>query len=136
MEVGELTPISVEMGREDRSPDDSDDLVEAPSDISAVLTAVETKNEEERKRFREKLDSLNKENDTLKEQVNKYLGVLKMLGKDPDMENLEEIQELPNYKSEAEIFEKKLVQVCIKIRFPSMKICFNSRSSDEPNSIK
>ncbi|XP_044754864.1 sorting nexin-29 [Coccinella septempunctata] len=110
-EVGELTPISVEIGREDRSSDLSDDLVEAPSDISAVLTAVESKNEEERKRFREKIESLNRENETLKEQVNKYLSVLKMLGKDPDVEDLDQIEELPNYKSEAEIFERKLVQV-------------------------
>ncbi|XP_045474345.1 sorting nexin-29 isoform X2 [Harmonia axyridis] len=108
VEVGELTPISIEMGGEDRSPDLSDDLVEAPSDISAVLTAVESKNEEERKKYQEKIDSLNKENDTLKDQVNKYLSVLKMLGKDPD---LDDIGELPNFKYEAEIFEKKLVQV-------------------------
>ncbi|KAK9876927.1 hypothetical protein WA026_015961 [Henosepilachna vigintioctopunctata] len=110
-DIGVLTPISIEIGKEQESPDLSDELVEAPSDISAVLTALEDKNEEERKKLHEKIDSLNKENETLKEQVNKYLSALKLLGKNDNVENLDGDTILPDYKSEANIFQKKLVQV-------------------------
>ncbi|KAL3268225.1 hypothetical protein HHI36_007349 [Cryptolaemus montrouzieri] len=109
--IGELTPILVEIGEEGGSPDFSDEIVEAPSDISAVLTAVESKNEEERKKLQDKIEFLNKENETLKGQVKKYLSALKMLGRDDELEDMDQIEGMPDYKSEAKIFEKKLVQV-------------------------
>lgn len=78
--IGELTPVSVEVNEE--SPNTSDDTVEIPMDISAVLTVCENRNIEEIKRLKEKVETLNKENFSLKEQLKKYINAVKMLKTD------------------------------------------------------
>lgn len=113
--VGELTPVSVELNKNFDSPDISDDILEVPSDISAVLTAVEVKNQEELRKKEEKISLLLKENESLKEQVKKYVSAIQMLRRDDEglqkaLEGLQ-VEQQPDYKSEAKIFEKKLVQV-------------------------
>lgn len=114
-EVGELTPISVEINKNFESPDNSDEMLEVPTDISAILTAVESKNQEELHKKEKKISELAKENESLKEQVKKYVSAIQMLRSDDEDLNkvLEELQieSLPDYKREAKIFEKKLVQV-------------------------
>lgn len=117
--IGELTPVSVER-RTDfvEYPDISDDILEVPADISAVLTAVENKNQEEIKRrfFRdERIKLLTKENEDLKEQVSKCVSSINMLRRDyeglqKDLDELQ-IEPQPDYKVEAKIYEQKLVQV-------------------------
>ncbi|XP_050512824.1 sorting nexin-29 isoform X1 [Diabrotica virgifera virgifera] len=114
-EIGELTPVSVEVNKNFESPDNSDEILELPTDISAVLSAVETKNKEEIDKREEKIEMLTKENDSLKDQVKKYLSAIQMLRNDDDeisdiLQDLE-IEAQPNYKVEAKMFEKKLVQV-------------------------
>ncbi|XP_018563176.1 sorting nexin-29 [Anoplophora glabripennis] len=113
--VGELTPVSVELNKNFDSPDISDDILELPTDISAVLTAVEIKNQEEIHKRDEKIVFLAKENESLKEQVKKYVSAIQMLRRDDEglqkaLEGLQ-IDQQPDYRSEAKIFEKKLVQV-------------------------
>lgn len=113
--VGELTPISVEVNKNFDSPDISDDILEVPTDISAVLTAVEIKNQEEIQKRDEKITILSKENESLKEQVKKYVSAIQMLRRDDEglqkaLEGLQ-IDQQPDYRNEAKIFEKKLVQV-------------------------
>lgn len=114
--VGELTPVSIEVNKNFDSPDISDDILEVPTDISAVLTAVENKNQEEIQKRDEKISLLSKENESLKEQVKKYVSAIQMLRRDDEglqkaLEGLQ-IDQQPDYRSEAKIFEKKLVQVC------------------------
>lgn len=111
--VGELTPVSVETLESDNT---SDDTVEVPTDISAVLTVVENKNKEEVSRLQEKIRVLCGENDHLKEQLQKYVSAVKLLQSDEDgLENGVSMEDLPDYKSEAKVFEKKLVQVNMKV---------------------
>lgn len=117
--VGELTPVSVEVNKNFDSPDISDDILEVPTDISAVLTAVEIKNQEEIQKRDEKIVLLSKENESLKEQVKKYVSAIQMLRRDDEglqkaLDGLQ-IDQQPDYRSEAKIFEKKLVQVWIVI---------------------
>lgn len=115
--VGELTPVSVETQKPLEDFDStSDEVLEVPTDISAVLTVVENKNKEEVEKLREKIDSLSRENGSLKEQLKKYVSALQMLNNaDEDLEgvldNLGIEQQQPDYKYEAKVFEKKLVQV-------------------------
>ncbi|KAJ3640532.1 hypothetical protein Zmor_003825 [Zophobas morio] len=115
-EIGELTPVSVEINKNFESPDVSDDILEIPTDISEVLTAVEAQNKEELKKKQDKIDALSKENEILKEQIKKYVGAIQML-QDNDVDDLQktledlEISEQPDYKGEAKLFERKLVQV-------------------------
>lgn len=114
LEIGELTPVSVQMNTNCES-EISDDILEVPIDISAVLTAVENRNREELNKKQQKIDALNKENETLKEQVKKYLSAIQMLQRDD--EGLEraldglQVEKQPDYKGEAKLFEQKLVQV-------------------------
>lgn len=115
IEIGELTPVSVEINKHFESPDSSDDVLEVPTDISAVLVAVENKNREELAKRQEKIDALTKENDNLKEQLKKYVGAIQMLRRDDEgmqraLDGLQ-INPQPDYKGEAKIFERKLVQV-------------------------
>jgi sorting nexin-29 len=114
-EIGELTPVSVEINKHFESPDVSDEILEVPTDISEVLTAVETRNKEELKKKQDKIETLLKENEILKDQVKKYVSAIQMLQKDDEslqtaLENLG-IPQQPDYKGEAKLFEKKLVQV-------------------------
>lgn len=111
--VGELTPVSVETPRDfDALDTTSDDTVEVPTDISAVLTVVENKNKEEINKLQEKINALNNENDSLKDQLQKYVSAVKLLQTDEEgLENEVAIERIPDYKSEAKVFEKKLVQV-------------------------
>lgn len=115
-EIGELTPISTEINENFETENADIGTVEAASDISAVLTAVEIKNKEEQNKLIGKIEFLMKENETLKEQVQKYLGAIRMLNKEDladselDLDKLK-IGEMPDYKAEAKLFEKKLVQV-------------------------
>ncbi|CAH1154253.1 unnamed protein product [Phaedon cochleariae] len=114
-EIGELTPISVEMNKNYDSPSTSEDILEVPTDISAVLTAVESRNREELHRKDERISLLAKENEALKEQVKKYVSAIQMLESDDEgingiLEDLN-IPAMPNYRVEAKMFEKKLVQV-------------------------
>lgn len=111
--VGELTPVSVETPRDfDALDTTSDDTVEVPTDISAVLTVVENKNKEEINKLQEKINALNNENDNLKDQLQKYVSAVKLLQTDEEgLENEVAIERIPDYKSEAKVFEKKLVQV-------------------------
>lgn len=108
-EIGELTPVSVEINKNFESPDTSDEILEVPTDISEVLTAVETRNKEELKKKQDKIDQLLKENDILKEQVKKYVSAIQML-KNNENVTLEDLNQ-PDYQNEAKLFEKKLVQV-------------------------
>ncbi|RZC38128.1 sorting nexin-29, partial [Asbolus verrucosus] len=113
-EIGELTPVSVEINKHFESPDVSDDILEVPTDISAVLTALETRNKEELKKKQDKIEALIKENDILKEQVKKYVGAIQMLQKDDALQEVLDslqIEQQPDYKGEAKLFERKLVQV-------------------------
>lgn len=110
--IGELTPISIETND---SPNSSD-LIEIPADISAVLTVVETKNKEEMDKLKEKLSEITTENECLKEQLKKYIDAVQMLNTNGDdseecLKQLEVNKEIPDYKSEAKLYEKKLVQV-------------------------
>ncbi|KAJ8942205.1 hypothetical protein NQ318_021092 [Aromia moschata] len=112
--VGELTPVSVEINKNFESPDISDDILEVPTDISAVLTVVESRNKEELQKREERINALLKENDSLKEQVKKYVSAIQMLRRDDEglqkaLDGLQ-IEEHPDYKVEAKIFERKLVQ--------------------------
>ncbi|KAI4461196.1 sorting nexin-29-related [Holotrichia oblita] len=112
--IGELTPISVETIID--SPEVNETICkDIPIDISAVFTEIEKKNVEFMK-LNEKIAFLNKENTTLKEQLNKYVGAVQMLkqGNGSLQKTLEDLQidgQKPDYKHEAKIFEKKLVQV-------------------------
>ncbi|XP_050304453.1 sorting nexin-29 isoform X2 [Anthonomus grandis grandis] len=114
--IGELTPVSVERIRDlNESPDNSDDILEVPADISAVLTIVENKNQEEIKRRDARIKLLSKENDSLKEQVKKYMSAIQMLRRDDEgiknaLEGLQ-LEKQPDYKGEAKVYEQKLVQV-------------------------
>ncbi|XP_030750576.1 sorting nexin-29 isoform X2 [Sitophilus oryzae] len=132
--IGELTPVSVERIKDfEESPDISDDILEVPTDISAVLTAVENKNSggiEKKVGFlyiftkifpiflfyrEEKINLLTKENENLKEQVKKYVEAIQMLRRDDEplqkaLDGLQ-IEKPPDYKVEAKIYEQKLVQV-------------------------
>lgn len=115
--VGELTPVLVGKDECSDSPDVSDDIIEVPTDISAVLIAVENKNKEEVSKLRDHLDLVNTENDSLKEQLKKYVGAIQMLRRDDGnlRKALEGLQldgsHIPDYKTEAKVFEQKLVQV-------------------------
>lgn len=114
-EIGELTPVSVELNKHFDSPENSDEIIELPTDISAVLSAVETKNKEEIEKREEKILLLSKENESLKGQLKKYISAIQMLRSDDEeisdiLEELE-IESQPNYKVEAKMFEHKLVQV-------------------------
>lgn len=97
MVIGELTPIEVV----NDINEDEDDL-EVPADISAVLTAVETKNNELLQKKQKRIDDLAKENESLTEQLKKYVSAVKMLSNDG---------ETSNYQTEIKMYEKKLVQV-------------------------
>ncbi|XP_076251587.1 sorting nexin-29 isoform X2 [Rhynchophorus ferrugineus] len=114
--IGELTPVSVERLKDfEEYPDTSDDILEVPTDISAVLTAVENKNLEEIKKRDEKINCLNKENESLKEQIKKYVEAIQMLRRDDEtmqraLDGLQ-IDHQPDYKGEAQMYEQKLVQV-------------------------
>ena len=109
--IGELTPISVEMSSE--SPDLSDTTLEIPSDISAVLDAVEKKNQEKLSKLQDNIDALSAENSCLKEQLKKYIGAVQMLNDDGVQQNFQDIENVPqpDYKHEAKVFERKLVEV-------------------------
>lgn len=109
--VGELTPVSVETQKD--FDNTSDDTVEVPTDISAVLTIVENKNKEEMNRLQEKIRIVNKENDHLKEQLQKYVSAVRLL--QTDEEGSENGIDVPDYKSEAKVFERKLVQVSFAV---------------------
>lgn len=110
--IGKLTPISFESQKTSEIGDNiSDDTVEVPTDISAVLTVVENMNKEEIRRLREKVNSLLKENDSLKEQLKNYVSAIQMLDqKGEDGENTIEHGDR-DYQHEAKVFEKKLIQV-------------------------
>ncbi|KAF7273900.1 hypothetical protein GWI33_013417 [Rhynchophorus ferrugineus] len=114
--IGELTPVSVERLKDfEEYPDTSDDILEVPTDISAVLTAVENKNLEEIKKRDAKINCLNKENESLKEQIKKYVEAIQMLRRDDEtmqraLDGLQ-IDHQPDYKGEAQMYEQKLVQV-------------------------
>lgn len=116
IEVGELTPVSVEINANFESPDNSDQILEIPTDISAVLTAVEDKNKEELLKKDEKITNLLKEKEFLQEQVKKYVSAIRML-KRHDSSELNDVLEVldlddsPDYEKEAKLFEKKLIQV-------------------------
>ncbi|XP_008198522.1 sorting nexin-29 isoform X2 [Tribolium castaneum] len=107
-EIGELTPVSVEINKNF----ESDAVVEVPTDISEVLTAVEARNTEELNKKQERIDQLSKENEILKEQVKKYVSAIQMLKNNENvtLEDLD-INQQPDYQGEAKLFEKKLVQV-------------------------
>lgn len=113
VDVGELTPVSVEIQKNfDILDTTSDDTVEVPTDISAVLAVVENKHKEEINRLQEKLRALNKENGSLKDQLQKYVSAIKLLEADEEgSESVNVVDGIPDYKSEAKIFERKLVQV-------------------------
>lgn len=109
--VGELTPVSQKDFEQDNI---SDDTVEISTDISAVLTVVENKNREEVGRLQCKISGLCVENETLKEQLKKYVSAVQMLQRDDEsldgmMDGLDVQQ--PDYKNEAKVYERKLVQV-------------------------
>ncbi|KAG5865004.1 hypothetical protein JTB14_035943 [Gonioctena quinquepunctata] len=114
-EIGELTPVSIELNQNFNSPDVSDDIIEVPADISALLTAVESRNTEEIAKKDDKIGLLVKENEGLKEQVKKYISAIQMLSIEDErvgelLEGLD-IKPQPDYKGEAKMFERKLVQV-------------------------
>lgn len=114
-EIGELTPVSVEISN--NSPGGiSDEILEVPTDISAVLTALELRNSEELNKKQGRIDILVKENDILKDQIKKYVSAIQLLQNDDEdventLKNLGISENQPNYKDEAKLFEKKLVQV-------------------------
>ncbi|CAH1181326.1 unnamed protein product [Phyllotreta striolata] len=110
-EIGELTPVSVKISE---NFDDSDEILETPTDVSAILSTIENKNKEELDKKQEKINYLLKENETLKEQLERYIGAIQMLKQDQEVDGVLEgldIEHSPNYKMEATMFEKKLVQV-------------------------
>lgn len=114
--VGELTPVSVETTNEISVSE----TVEVSTDISAVLSVVEAKNNEEIKKLQEKIACLTKDNNTLREQLKKYISALQLLNKDDEslqkvIEDLDLNAEKLDYKQEAKTFEKKLVQVIIHL---------------------
>lgn len=120
IEIGELTPVSMEINANFGSPDTSDDLLEIPTDISAVLTALEDKNKEELRKKDEKINMVLKENEFLQNQIKKYVSAIQMLRKNDSnelnrvLEGLE-LEDRPDYEKEAKLFENKLIQVKIKI---------------------
>lgn len=115
--IGELTPISIETNIESSS---TSEVAEIPSDISAVLSIVEAKNNEELNKLKEKISNLTKENETLTMQLKKYIGAIQMLNRDDETRQMS-VEDLDfdsdsktlDYKHEAKIFETKLVQVCL-----------------------
>ncbi|KAH1009317.1 hypothetical protein HUJ04_001689 [Dendroctonus ponderosae] len=114
--IGELTPVSVERIRDLReSPDTSDDILEVPTDISAVLTVVENRNQEEIKRRDDRIVRLSKENEALKNQLTKYMSAIQMLKRDDQGMHQQldgiEAESPPDYKDEAKMYEQKLIQV-------------------------
>ncbi|KAF5303494.1 hypothetical protein FQA39_LY09957 [Lamprigera yunnana] len=115
--VGELSPISIIKTEDSESPDTSENIIEVPTDISAVLTAVENKTKEEISKLHEVINTKMLENDSLKEQLKKYVSAVQMLRQDNDntQNALEHLQldgtNTPDYKKEAKVFEQKLVQV-------------------------
>lgn len=109
--VGELTPVSVETSKDlDNLDSTSDDTLEVPTDISAVLTVVENRNKEEISKLQEKIKTLSKENDNLKDQLQKYVSAVTLLQTNEEESGVEN-ECVYDYKNEAKIFEKKLVQV-------------------------
>lgn len=118
VEIGELTPVSMEVNPNFGSPDNSDELLEIPTDISAVLTALEDKNNEELRKKDEKINRMIKENEFLQDQIKKYVSAIQMLRKNDStelnnvLEGLE-LEDHPDYEQEAKLFEKKLIQVKI-----------------------
>nr|CAI5849692.1 unnamed protein product [Callosobruchus analis] len=116
VEIGELRPVSVEINENfSGTAGSTEDAVEVPTDISAVLTAVELKNKEELDRKEEKIQLLTKQNESLQEQVKSYMSALQMLRRDDEglNETLEKLQieGQPDYKWEASFFQQKLLQV-------------------------
>lgn len=104
--IGELTPISVEHSVNFNNQE-CEGMIEVPADVSALLGVVEAKNLETTAKLNERVALLTKENDNLKEQLKNYMDAVKTLndsqdGGDPSS---------PDYKSEAKLFERKLVQV-------------------------
>lgn len=81
------------------------------------MSAVENRNKVEVDRLQQQISRLSKENDSLKEHLKKYVDAIQLLQRDdPNIQdaleglNIDEVQ-LPDYKSEAKLFERKLVQV-------------------------
>ncbi|KAF5296667.1 hypothetical protein FQR65_LT10207 [Abscondita terminalis] len=115
--VGELTPVSTVKNEGSDSPDTSDDIIEVPTDISSLLVALENKSKDEILKLREIIKGMTSENDSLKEQLKKYVSAVQMLRRDDVSlhKALEGLQldgtQIPDYKSEAKVFEEKLVQV-------------------------
>lgn len=116
IEVGKLTLISVKTDENYECLNNSHEILEIPSDISAVLTAVEDKNKEELRKKDEKITNLLEENGILQEQVKKYVSAIQMLKRD-DSNNLSKVleglqlEDHHNYEEEAKLFEQKLIQV-------------------------
>ncbi|ENN75472.1 hypothetical protein YQE_08021, partial [Dendroctonus ponderosae] len=111
---GSLTPINQNSIGEE-SPDTSDDILEVPTDISAVLTVVENRNQEEIKRRDDRIVRLSKENEALKNQLTKYMSAIQMLKRDDQGMHQQldgiEAESPPDYKDEAKMYEQKLIQV-------------------------
>ncbi|CAH1111496.1 unnamed protein product [Psylliodes chrysocephalus] len=113
-EIGEITPVSVEIGQVFETLDISGEILETPTDISAMLGTIESKNKDELDKKQEKINFLLKENETLKEQLERYISAIQMLKDDKEVDGILEdldIEHSPNYKMEATMFERKLVQV-------------------------
>lgn len=78
---------------------------------------VESKNKEEVDKLHQQIVSLAKENGCLKEQVKKYVGAIQLLQNEENGVKLE-IDSLPDYKNEAKLYERKLVQVLKHVNAP------------------
>lgn len=128
IEIGELTPVPLETNTNFGSPDNSDDILEIPSDISAVMTALEDKNNEELRKKDEKIKTILKDNEFLQQQIKKYVSAIQMLksGNGNELKKALDglkIEDQPDYESEAKLFEKKLIQVIMYELFESNIMC-------------
>lgn len=115
IEIGELTPVMQESNTYYQSADESNDIFEIPADVSAVLTTLEVKNEELRKKD-DKIRSILKENEHLQQQIKKYVSAIHMLREDDNGEldtllNGLDLGEQTDYEKEAKLFQQKLIQV-------------------------
>lgn len=106
--IGELTPVSVETNKSpDRLGNSSDDALEVSTDIVAVMDVVESRSKEEIEALQQTVDDLLKENENLRERVEKFQSATVE-------ENLRDADgNVPDYKSEAKFFESKLLQVSV-----------------------
>lgn len=81
--------------------------MEVSTDIVAVMDVVESRSKEEIEALQQTVDDLLKENENLRERVEKFQSATVE-------ENLRDADgNVPDYKSEAKFFESKLLQVSV-----------------------